>query len=297
MTTLLTGASGFLGKYIYAELFKYGKVTTISRNYATINVNLAKEVPTIPIVDIVVHCVGKAHSVPKNAEESQVFYDVNVKGTANLLTAIQNNESLPSAFVFISTVAVYGCGYGLAINEEHPLIATDPYGKSKILAENLIKEWCAKNEVTCSILRLPLLVGENPPGNLGAMINGIRKGYYFNLAGGKAKKSMVLANDVAKIIPTAAEIGGVYNLTDGYNPSFLELSENISMQLGKSKPFNLPIQFAKLIGMMGDLIGEKFPINSSKLQKITSDLTFDDSLARQKLGWNPSPVLEGFKIT
>ena len=45
-----------------------------------------------------------------------------------------------------------------------------------------------------------------------------------------------------------------------------------------------------------DIIGPKAPINSDKLRKITSDLTFDDSNARRELGWNPRPVLEGFKI-
>jgi hypothetical protein len=41
-------------------------------------------------------------------------------------------------------------------------------------------------------LVLPLLVGENPRGNLGVMMRAIDKGYYFNIGGGKARKSMVL---------------------------------------------------------------------------------------------------------
>jgi hypothetical protein len=42
--------------------------------------------------------------------------------------------------------------------------------------------------------------------------------------------------------------------------------------------------------------GNNAPNNTNKLKKITSNLTFDDSLAREKLGWNPTPVLKGFKI-
>lgn len=45
-----------------------------------------------------------------------------------------------------------------------------------------------QHNVVCTILRLPLLVGTNPPGNLGAMIKGIARGYYFNIGGGKSKK-------------------------------------------------------------------------------------------------------------
>jgi nucleoside-diphosphate-sugar epimerase len=163
-------------------------------------------------------------------------------------------------------------------------------------AEMIIQEWCKKNNVICAILRLPLIAGPNPPGNLKSMINGIKKGYYFNIAGGKAKKSMVLAEDVAKIIPVAARVGGIYNLTDGHHPSFSELSMLIAKQSGKSTPFNIPMWLAKLMAKTGDLIGPKAPVNSDKLIKITSDLTFDDSKARQYLGWKPISVLKGFKI-
>jgi hypothetical protein len=85
-------------------------------------------------------------------------------------------------------------------------------------------------------------------------------------------------------------------LTDGYHPSFEEFSKYISNQLGKGKPVNIPLWLAKIVAKFGDLIGEKFPINSNKLSKIISPLTFDDSKARKAFGWNPSPVTAGFKI-
>jgi nucleoside-diphosphate-sugar epimerase len=129
------------------------------------------------------------------------------------------------------------------------------------------------------------------------MIKGIRKGYYFNIAGGSAKKSMVLASDVAKFLLKASEIGGVFNLTDGYHPSFFELSENLSQQIGKSRSKNLPFWLAKCIARTGDVFGDKAPLNSVKLHKITSVLTFDDSKAREAFGWHPTPVLEGFDIS
>lgn len=140
------------------------------------------------------------------------------------------------------------------------------------------------------------MAGENPPGNLGAMIEGIQKGYYFNIAGGTAKKSMVLATDVAKTILKVSAIGGIYNLTDGHHPSFAELSNSIAQQLDKPKPFNMPLWLARLIAKFGDVLGNKAPLNSDKLKKITSDLTFDDSKARNAFGWSPKKVIDGFRV-
>jgi nucleoside-diphosphate-sugar epimerase len=128
------------------------------------------------------------------------------------------------------------------------------------------------------------------------MIKGIIGGYYFNIGGRKYKRSMVLAEDVAKFICKACEIGGVYNLTDGCHPSFVELSNYISFRLGKGNAINLPLWLAKILAICGDFLGDKSPFDSIKLKKITSDLTFDDSKAREAFGWDPTPVLEGFNI-
>lgn len=292
MRILVTGSNGFFGKCIIRELSMLSNVTTLSRNNSDLLCDLVNNIPNLSNFDIVIHAAGKAHSVPKNNLENDAFFDINVKGTQNLLHGIEASGKLPKSFIFISTVAVYGVDQGINIDEKAPLLAKDPYGLSKIKAENLILDWCQKNYVICTILRLPLIVGENPPGNLGAMIKGINRGYYFNIAGGLARKSMVLAEDVANFIINASEKGGVYNLTDGFHPNFYELSNAIAKQYGKSKLFNLPFTIAKSIALVGDVLGAKFPLNSSKLKKITSDLTFDDSKAREILGWNPNKVLD-----
>ena len=296
MKILLTGASGFLGKIIYNKLVEQNKeVITLSRTGAMINIDLSKAIPNLENVDLVVHSAGKAHFVPKTEAEKQVFFDVNVKGTENLLLGLSNLSILPNSFIFISSVAVYGCESGTLIDENHTLNANDPYGRSKIEAERIVEEWCKKNNVICVILRLPLLVGVNPPGNLGSMIKGIEKGYYFNIGGGKARKSMVLTEDVADFIPKVATVGGTYNLTDGAHPDFFQLSNVLSKQKNKHKPFNLPMGIAKIMGLAGDLFGSKSLINSSKLKKITTDLTFDDSKARREQEWKPKTILDYLK--
>ena len=293
---LLTGSTGFLGRYIYQYLKKDVLVSTLSRKIADYEVHLNLMVPHFnQKFDIVVHSAGLAHVfLNVNSKENQ-FHNVNVIGTQNLLKGL-NKTGIPKCFVFISSVSVYGIEFGNKIAENHSLLALDPYGFSKIEAEKIVLEWCKKHNVICTILRLPLVVGSNPPGNLGSMIRAIQNGYYFNIASGNARKSMVLASDVAKYILKAAETGGIFNLTDGYHPSFYELSHYITMQKNKKYVPNMPMFFAKKLALIGDKLGHKFPLNSNKLLKITSTLTFDDSKARYAFGWNPTPVLEGFII-
>ncbi|MNQ30266.1 GDP-6-deoxy-D-mannose reductase [compost metagenome] len=292
---LITGTNGFLGKSIIKALENNYELVCLSRSCGDYIVSLEKEVPEFEqSFDLVIHAAGKAHSVPKTGYERKQFYDVNVIGTENLLKGLEKT-GVPKQFVFVSSVSVYGQEFGIEINEDHKLEAKDAYGLSKIEAEILIIEWCKKHNVVCTILRLPLLVGESPPGNLGTMIKAINKGYYFNIGGGKARKSMVLTQDVAAFIPKVATIGGTYNLTDGVHPNFKELSTVISKQKNKRLPYNLPLSIAKMIGIIGDILGDKAPINSMKLKKITSNLTFDDSKARQVVGWKPQGVLEYFE--
>ncbi len=295
MKILITGAAGFLGKEISASLYDH-EIISLGRSASTIISDITESIPDLPQVNLVIHAAGKAHSVPRTALEINSFFEVNVKGTSNLLSALRSSGAIPEAFVFISSVSVYGKESGNLINEESPLIASDPYGQSKIQAEQLVQQWCIDNGVRCTILRLPLIAGPNPPGNLKYMVEGIRKGFYLNIGKGNARKSIILVNDVAAIILKAEIIGGVYNLTDGYHPSFAELAHLISSQLDKNEPPTIPMWLAKVMARVGDLFGNKFPINSARLQKITSDLTFDDSKARNFLGWNPTQVLDGFKI-
>jgi nucleoside-diphosphate-sugar epimerase len=297
MKLLLTGASGFLGTVILNCLSNTYKINTLGRKNANLVHDLVIEQPVInDDYQIVVHAAGKAHSVPKTAFEKQRFYDVNVTGTQKLLDGLEKAPSLPKSFVYISSVAVYGKESGHLIEEDSELLAKDPYGKSKILAEGIVSHWCNEHNVICAILRLPLLAGANPPGNLKAMINGISKGYYFNIAGGNARKSLVLAKDVANLIPVVANIGGIFNLTDRYHPSFFELSANMAAQLQKGSVYNMPLWIAKILAKIGNMAGSKAPINTNKLNKIISELTFDDSKAVAALNWKPTPVLQGFKI-
>ena len=294
---LFTGGTGFLGKNVMPLLQKEYEVTTCGITPEDmIQVNLAKNVPELPQqYDIVLHAAGKAHIVPKTEEEKQLFFDINYQGTVNLCNALEQ-VGVPKALVFISTVAVYGCESGELITEEHPLNGDTPYAKSKIMAEEYLASWCKEHGVILGILRPSLLAGKNAPGNLGAMVNGVRKGFYMNITGGKVVKSVLMAEDIARLLPLVAEKGGVYNVCDTRQPSFGELSISVARQLGKRKPISIPYWMAWCMAKVGDLLGSKAPINSYKLSKMTESLTFSNEKARRELGWEPLDVLENYEI-
>lgn len=294
---LFTGASGFLGYNIRPILEKTYNVSSVGlADNDDIKINLANDELFLDThYDLVLHAAGKAHVIPKTETEKRAFYDVNYQGTVNLCKALEK-VGVPKTIVFISTVAVYGCEFGENITEEHVLNGKSPYAESKIMAEKYLTQWCKDNNVILGILRPSLLAGKNAPGNLGAMVEGIKKGFYLNIAGGKVKKSILMAEDIARILPLIAKKGGTYNVCDNYQPSFGEISESVAKQLGKRKPFSVPFGLAWLIAKIGDLLGPRIPINSYKLQKMTKSLTFSNAKARNELGWEPLDVLTNYKI-
>ncbi|MBW8687347.1 NAD-dependent epimerase/dehydratase family protein [Chitinophaga rhizophila] len=297
-SVLLTGASGFLGQQLLQTLRPAYSFTTIGRGIAKgpephIQIDLSRErTDQLPASQIVIHCAGKAHMVPATPEEADDFYQVNFHGTVHLCNSLESSDAIPVYFIFISTVAVYGVDEGVGITEHHALNGDTPYAKSKIRAERFLIEWCGERDVQLLILRLPLIAGPHPPGNLGAMIRGIASGRYLSIGDGSARKSVVWGADVAAILPAAMRIGGIYNLTDGYHPSFRELEIAIATALKKKTPAAMSMKMARMIARIGDWLGKRAPVNGDKLRKITATLTFDDAKARKALNWHPSRVID-----
>lgn len=293
---LFTGGTGFLGNNTKPILDRNYKVTTIGISlHDDIKANFVTDIPSLPErYDIVLHAAGKAHIYPKTPEEIQSFFDVNYNGTINLCKALEK-VGVPKSFVFISTSAVYGIENGNYITEDYPLKGEIPYAKSKIMAEEFLIEWSKKNGVLLSILRPSLIAGCNAPGNLGAMVKGIKSGAYLSIAHGKAKKSLLMAQDIANLVPLLEDKGGIYNVCDNDHPSFGQLETLISEQLGKRKPISIPYWFAKCLALIGDVI-DKFPINSARLSKIVVSDTLSSEKAQKELGWLPMSTLENYKI-
>lgn len=295
-TLLLTGASGFLGRILTAELRQHFTLHTLGRTvHAHIQADLSERPPSLPHrYDWVVHNAGKAHSIPRTAAEQQAFFTVNTQGTRHLLEALDAAGAPPRTLVYISTTAVYGQEEGERIPEEAPLLGQTPYARSKIEAEQVIQEWAQQRGVQVVILRPPLIVGPDAPGSLQAMRNAIRSGYYVRISGNSARKSAVLGADIARLIPTLGGKSGVYNLTDGEHPPFAAFEEAMAAAVGRPIRWSLPISLLHSSARVGDLLvrlGLPFPLHTERLRKMTGTLTFSDAKAREALGWHPTPVL------
>lgn len=294
---LFTGGTGFLGRNIKPILDKKYDVTTIGISDADmIKANFVSAIPSLPNrFDIVLHAAGKAHIYPKTEAEKQAFYDVNLKGTIHLCEALEK-VGVPKSFIFISSMNVYGDMPGnMDTEDSRELIGDSPYSDSKIKAENYLIGWCKKHNVVLGILRPSLLAGKGAPGNLGAMIHGIKTGAYLSIAGGKARKSILMVDDIAHLVPLVAEKGGIYNVCDDHNPSFDELETSIAKQLGKRKPISIPYWMAKCLAMIGDVFNF-FPINSQRLNKIVTSDVWSNEKAKKELGWQPMDVLKNYQI-
>lgn len=294
---LFTGSSGFLGKHTIPLLERTYSIKTLGLSEADdYNVSLADQIPNLrDKYDVVLHAAGKAHSTPKTEEEEKVFFDVNLQGTKNLCAALEIS-GVPRSFIFVSSVAVYGIESGENITEEYPLNGDTAYALSKIRAEEYLTEWCKEHQVILSILRPSLIAGPQAPGNLGDMIKAIKSGRYISISGSTARKSILMVEDIANLIPLLIEKGGTYNVCDSQHPTFREIEKIIATQLGKQMPIAVPYFIVKSLALLGDLIGEGFPVNSIKLNKITQTLTFSNQKAIEELNWKPLNVIDNFVI-
>jgi len=292
--TLITGTSGFLGG-ILKDAFTGQEVLGLARSGADIPCDLAAAVPQLPAdIEYVIHAAGKAHTVPKSQEEIDAFFKVNLTGTVNLTKGL-NLQTL-KGFMFISTVAVYGEDVPLQTDESAPLLGESPYALSKIQAEAYLQEWAKTNAVPLLIVRLPLISGANPPGNLKKMIDGLRTGKYLSIDNGRAKRSIVSAYDVAEFLKSSLGKEGIFNLTDQRDPSFKEIEDHICQLIKSKPPKNISFKIAKVLGSLGDIL--KFvPVNSSTIKKMSSDLTFSSEKATKKLNWEPSNAVKAIHIS
>ena len=269
MDYLITGASGFLGGVLYNEVSKIHTAVGLGRSRVNkIQCDLSTSVPYIKEFDVIVHCAGLAHQ--SNSNQSEEYEAINVIGTKNLLRGLNHS---PKQFIFISSVAVYGIDHGEFISEDGALSGSSPYAISKITAEEMVKEWSLNRGVKCLILRLPLIYGDNPPGNLAAMCKAMKKRRYFRIGKGNARKSWVQATEVAEFILNNPDLEGIYNLTSAHHPTLAEIENQIARDLNLPEPKSIPYGIAWLVAnTFGRIPG--FPLSLNRFLKLTTDLTY-----------------------
>lgn len=291
MKVLLTGGSGFLGSYFSSNLDN--DIIKLGRKLSNdIVCDLTQNALSVPnYIEKVIHAAGIAHVSYESEENIESLYKSNILITKNLLKTLDNSKVHIKQFIYISSVSVYGVDYGENINEEHSTNPASYYAKNKLECERLITKWASKYDVSLIILRLPLIFGKKPPGNLGKLIHSIKNGFHVSLGNGKARKSIVLAKDVADLCLKISNNKGIFNLTDKCNPSFSDIEKCVSKRFQKKIILRIPHTIIKFFCVIGDFLPESFPLKTKTYNKINNTLTFCDNKASIELNWQPDSVL------
>ncbi len=291
MKILLAGHTGYLGSYLKREMLSRGlDVKGLGRGKdSDWHFDLGSDENDFPrgkgsqgeaSVDLVIHAAGLAHRVPKTEAEKQAFFDINVEGMRRLLHALRDSGNVPKRFVFISTIAVYGepmdadiCVPPYPSEVDLEKLDLTPYGLSKWKAEQLVRDWCRKEGVQAIIWRLPLIVGENAPGNLGAMEKAIRKGYYFRIGNSYERMRFYinieeLGMRVLALLEGKGSESGTFNVISG-KKSYGAFEDEIASKYGK-KVRSISLWMVRLAAKVGDLL-PGFPLNSYRLKKLLGE--------------------------
>lgn len=217
---LVTGGTGYIGSHTVVELLAAGKDVLILDNYANSSPKVLERIAKISgltpafregdirdvdglralfaahRIEAVIHFAG-LKAVGESVEQPLTYYDNNVNGTLCLLQAMR--QAGVRRLVFSSSATVYGDPHRVPIREDFPLQATNPYGRSKLMVEEMLRDLQrAEADWQIAILRYFNPVGAHPSGLIGENPNGIPNNlmpFVAQVAVGKRAQLSVFGND------------------------------------------------------------------------------------------------------
>lgn len=308
---LVTGGAGFIGSHTCIELLNAGHEVVVLDNlcnsssksleiveretnktlhFYEVDIRDEKQLEKIfddEKVEGVIHfaglkAVGESSIIPLD------YYDNNIAGTLNLLKVMKNHNC--KNIIFSSSATVYGSPKTVPIKENFPLSVTNPYGRTKLMLEEILTDlYNSDNEWNIVLLRYFNPIGAHVSGDLGEDPKGVPNNllpYITQVAVGKLERVGVFGNDydtkdgtgvrdyihvvdlakghVAALQKLAAGSGlSVYNLGTGKGYSVLDMIKNMSEVVG----FDIPYQI--LPRRKGDI----------------ATCYADASKAKEELGW------------
>jgi len=192
---LVTGGAGYIGSHTCIALIEAGYEIVVFDNFCNSSKESIQRVEkivgrTIPLVegdirsssdlqkvfdtykiDSVIHFAG-LKAVGESVEQPLKYYDNNVNGTIVLCEVMQQNNC--KSIVFSSSATVYGDPHTTPIKEDFPLSATNPYGRSKLMVEEILRDlYVSDNHWKVVLLRYFNPVGAHNSGTIGEDPNGI----------------------------------------------------------------------------------------------------------------------------
>ena len=220
MALLVTGGLGYIGSHTCVELLNAGYEVIILDNLKNSKLEVLKRIEELTWkkpkfyredllykdgldrvfsenkIDAVIHFAG-LKAVGESVEKPLMYYQNNVIGTINLLQVMKGHNV--KKIVFSSSATVYGDENKAPFTEDMKLKATNPYGWSKFMIEQILKDiYAADNSYSISILRYFNPIGAHKSGRIGEDPNGIPNNlmpYITQVALGRREKLYIFGND------------------------------------------------------------------------------------------------------
>ncbi len=302
MAVLVTGANGFVGRALCAELLKRAiPLRALVRGGADFDLDceVAKIADFVSGPDLVgafadittvIHLAARVHVMHESAVDPLAeFRRVNVFGTERLARAAV--ASGVRRFVFVSSVKVNGEGTEgrEPFSEGDQPMPQDPYGVSKFEAEQALHRVAAETGLEVVIVRPPLVYGPNVKGNFATMLKVLRRGLPLPLASVKNSRSLIYVANLADALITCAThpaaAGQTYLVSDGEDVSTPDLLRGLGGAMGcPARLLPCPVG---LLRLGGRVFGK-----SGQLDRLLGSLRVDSGKIRHDLGWRPPYSLQ-----
>ena len=318
MYILLTGGAGYIGSHTYIELVKAGFKPVILDNFNNAKPEVLERLQTITGQAIewvkadvrdraaldavfarwsfsaVVHFAGWK-AVGESVAKPLEYYDNNVVGTLRLLDAMKaaNVKNL----VFSSSATVYGDPHAVPILEDFPLSATNPYGRSKLMVEDILRDLrVAEPEWNIALLRYFNPVGAHESGLIGEDPQGIPNNlmpFVAQVAVGKRAQLSVFGGDYATPDGTGVrDYIHVVDLAIGHVKALQKLETqpgNITVSLGTGVGYSV----LDMVKAFEQASGNRVPYVI--VERRAGDIATcyaDPSKALAELGWRAEKTLQ-----
>lgn len=268
MAVLVTGGTGYIGSHTVVELIEAGYTPIIIDNLINSSEEILDKIKTITDIrpkfykkdlrniadieeifvkeeiDSVIHFAA-LKAVGESVEKPLEYYKNNLIGTLNLLEVMKKHHV--NNFVFSSSATVYGNPASNPILEEFPLSTTNPYGATKLMIEDMLRDMCkADSSLNVAILRYFNPVGVHKSGLLGEIPNGIPNNlmpYIIKVATGELEFLNVFGQDYDTLDGTGVrDYIHVVDLAEGHLRALSKLNEKVGLvtyNLGTGKGYSV----------------------------------------------------------
>lgn len=294
-TALVTGANGFIGRILCHELNHRGVVVhaairamTPDRHVPHCKLYAVGDISgttdwqqALTGVDTVFHLAATVHQ--PDVHDTKTYFTSIVAATRHLVE--QAIAAGVKRFIYISTTKVYGKeSCPTAISESDSCTPTDPYGSTKLAAEQLLTQLAMNTRLEWVIIRPPLVYGPEVKGNFQRLASLVRRFPIVPLGRANAPRSIISVENLVNFMITCATTPAAdhqtFNITDGYDLSTAELCRLIAKSM-KIRCWVAPIPVSWL-ALLLRVFGKE-----ALLEKLFGRLCYDITRAKQLINWKP----------